>query len=520
MSARRSQRAFAAAVALFAALVVTVHVVRLPEPLGVDQGLFACFARWVPRGWLPYRDLYDSKPPLYLYWWACSAIFPGDVVRAAWWWEGLWLGGTLVVAYALGARTGGRAVGLAAAALLFAGLWSPAWGGFWSRAQAEEVLTLPMLGSAWLAWRALDRAPLAFWSGVLVGVCGLVKIPSMAIAGSWLVTWLACVPARQALERVLRMVLGLLIPWALAFGWFAAHHAASSFVEGVFVYHRYNAAFISPPWGSVLSQFGSKMLLEATFLLVAAGIGVWQLVRSRAREARWLGSWIVMTMAAIVLQRQLAGYHYLLAMPALAVAGGHGIVALVRSARDEKVRTLAVAGLAALAIFAVRDGVAWWDAYAPDAACLTGRLPRDAYLRAIQQGSFSMADEEQVARWVHDHTAPTDGMLVWGLSPGMYALADRHPVTRFPFHKILMTDAPLSRMWPGLDQRRARFMEGLRADPPAYVVVGRGDANGFEPEDSYSSMMRFRDLRLFLEQRYSAEAPIGHFLLYRRVDAP
>ena len=109
MNARRAQRAFAAAVALFAALVVTVHVIRLPEPLGVDQGLFACFARWVPRGWLPYRDLYDSKPPLFLYWWACSAIIPGDVVRAAWWWEGLWLGGTLVMAYALGSRTGGRA---------------------------------------------------------------------------------------------------------------------------------------------------------------------------------------------------------------------------------------------------------------------------------------------------------------------------------------------------------------------------------------------------------------------------
>ena len=111
-----------------------------------------------------------------------------------------------------------------------------------------------------------------------------------------------------------------------------------------------------------------------------------------------------------------------------------------------------------------------------------------------------MADEEQAASWLRAHTRPDDGILVWGLSPGVYALADRHPVTRFPFHKILMTDAPLSRMWPGLDERRARFMAGLRRDPPAYVLVGRGDANGFEPLDSFTSMMRFGELKLLLRE--------------------
>lgn len=92
-----------------------------------------------------------------------------------------------------------------------------------------------------------------------------------------------------------------------------------------------------------------------------------------------------------------------------------------------------------------------------------------------------MADEERAAAWVQEHTAPTDGLLVWGLSPGMYALADRHPVTRFPFHKILMTDAPLSRMWPGLDRRRANLVDRLRADPPAYVLVGRGTRTASSP---------------------------------------
>jgi hypothetical protein len=255
-ASRRHNLSFAVAAGLLATVVVAIHIVRLPEPLGVDQGLFADFARWVPRGWLPYRDIFDSKPPLFLYWWAASALVPGGVVHAAWWWEGVWLVATLGMAYALGRRVWDRWVGLAAAALLFAGLWSPAWGDrgqpFWSRAQAEEVLTLPMLASAWLAWRALDRPRLAFWAGVLVGVCGLFKIPSMAIALSWAVAWLACSSAGEAAKRTGVMAAGITLPWMLSLGWFAAHGATSSFVEGVFVYHRYNAAFIAPPWSDVL----------------------------------------------------------------------------------------------------------------------------------------------------------------------------------------------------------------------------------------------------------------------------
>ncbi len=519
----RGTLAFRGCAGLLVALVLVVHVVRLPEPLGIDQGLFACFARWVPRGALPYRDLFDSKPPLFLYWWSASAIVPGDIVRAAWWWEGLWLAGTLGVAYLLGKRLGDRWVGLAAAALLFIGLWSPAWGDrgqpFWSRAQAEEVLALPMLGSAWLAWRAIDRRSLALWAGVLVGVCGLFKIPSMVIALAWTVGWLTTCPGREVARRVGLMVVGAAAPWALALAWFAAHGATGSFIEGVFVYHRYNAAFISPPWDRVLQTYGTTMLTQAPLLVVAAAIGVFRLARRRAREVHWAAAWIVVTMAGVVAQRQLAGYQYMLAIPALALVGAFGIVDVARALPDKDSRTLAAAALGGLALFAGNEGLAWWRTYALDAACLTGRIARPDYLRAIQPGSFSMADEEFAAAQVREVTAPGDGILVWGLSPGLYALADRHPVTRFPFHKILMTDAPLSRMWPGLDKRREAFMQRFRADPPVLVLVGHNDANGFEPQDSYTTLGKFRELRMALQAGYKPAPGIARFLVFRRADA-
>jgi hypothetical protein len=298
--------------------------------------------------------------------------------------------------------------------------------------------------------------------------------------------------------------------------WFAAHHALGDFATGVFVYHRYNAAFISPPWIEVLRAFTETMLARASLLLAAAAVGLYAMAKRGARELRWVAPWIAFTMAAVVLQRQLADYHYLLAMPALAFAGGYGVRAMTRNLThaDPGDRALAIASLVALLLLGVREGRAWISAYAPDARFLTGRLSRDAYLHEIQQGNYSLSDEEAAARYVRNHTSPSDGVLVWGLSPGLYALADRHPVTRFPFHKILMTDAPLSRMWPGLDDRRADFMARLRADPPAYILVGHADRNGFEPQDSFTSMTRFRELHELIQREYHWETEIGHFVVF------
>jgi hypothetical protein len=231
----------------------------------------------------------------------------------------------------------------------------------------------------------------------------------------------------------------------------------------------------------------------------------------------WVAAWIVATMAAVVLQGQLAGYQYILPVPALAVAGAYGIVETMRAFDAPGTRVIAGAALVVLGGLLSRDVRTWVQAYGPDVAALTGRLPREVYLRQIQQGSYSTADEELAAAWLRDHTAPGDGILVWGLSPGVYALADRHPVTRYPFHKILLTDAPLSRMWPGLDQRREAFLARLERDPPAYILIGQHDENGFEPQDSYTSLLRFRGLRELLQRDYTPDGQLGRFLRAKRV---
>jgi hypothetical protein len=47
------------------------------------------------------------------------------------------------------------------------------------------------------------------------------------------------------------------------------------------------------------------------------------------------------------------------------------------------------------------------------------------------------------------------------------------------FSSTLMTEAPLSRMIPGLEARRAELLARIDRDRPAVIVVGRNDRNGF-----------------------------------------
>jgi len=497
-------------------VVAVVFVIRLPEPFGPDQGLFACFARFVPRGALPYRDLYDTKPPLFLYLFSIVSLIPGELHRAMWIFEGVMLALVLWVAYAFASHRFGRVAGLASAALLFAGLWAPGFGGFWARVQAEEILALPMLGSAWFAYRSRERPNLAFFAGVLAGVCGLCKVPALVIAPVWMLTF-AIESRRALLPRIGLLVAGMLVPWALAFLWFLAHGALGWFVSAVFVQQRAYARLIDPPWVGVARDLSRTLLAVAALPLAAATVSLVILARHRPREAAGLAVWCVATIAAVAVQRQLAGYHYLLAMPALAIAGGHGIAVMLRALRSRgRPRAVAAITLTLLGALLVRTGASFWSTYSLGIAPLTGRMGRIVYLREVQQNAFAPVVEETIAEHIAARTQPSDRVLAWGLSPGIFALADRRSATRYVFHKLMLTDAALSLAVPGLEERRREVVASLLAEPPAYVVVGSGDTNWAELIDSRTSLAQLPGIPELLARRYVLERRVGRFAVYHR----
>jgi hypothetical protein len=508
--------AFAVALAIFAAFFILVCLIRSQEPLGLDQGLFACFARWIPRGWLPYRDLYDLKPPLQLYTFVLGFSLGGST-RSLWCFECAYLAGTLFACGVLVGRRFGKWAGLLSALFLFIGLWSPGFGGYWSRAQAEEFVTLPVLGAAFLALASLRRPRLALLTGLLVGLAGLYKIPAMGLAGAWCAFWFVMLGLRGGAQRILYMAAGMTLPWSAAFVWLWAHGIAEEFVGAVFVVYPRQAAS-EMGLGHVVVSAVRALATELPGPLLGAAI-FFVLDRCRGKElSAWLGAWTVFALATVIMQRQLFPYHFLFAVPALAVAAAVACTGLAENlARGTGTRRMvsAIALLAIAGLTAWRT-TSWVSGYGPSARLLWAKESRSAALLPFDVPGFSPRTEEAIARYLRDHTRPEQGVLVWGLAPGVYALADRHPITRYAFHKILLTEAPLSRSAPGLAARRKELIETILRDPPAYFVLGQNDANGFDRDDSRMSLLRFPQLADIIRRDYRAEINIGNFLLFRR----
>jgi len=499
--------------------------IRGAEPLGVDQGLFACFGRWVPEGWLPYRDIWDSKPPLILYTYPLAFTLLGRSVAALWAFESLWLLATALVV----ARAARRALGLAEAwiapVLLVVATWAPGLGAYEARAQAEEFLAVFLLGAFVLLLPRGDgeegspRPGRVLLAGLLTGIATLYKVPAAVALGAWAAGLVGRrTPGRTARDLVL-LGAGAALPWALAAGWFAANGSLHDMVEAAFLYNRVYARVLGEglSLASIAGAMVAQLFRALPMISLAGVVGLVAVVARRRRAAPFLAGWFLLASAAVVLERQLAGYHFLLVVPPLALLAAHGLAMVGRTLGEPgRARGAAVLAALALAAAAAWGGSAWFRAYRADALYRLGVLDDRAYLRGFYTSQFTALEQRALVDAVRRRSRPGEGILVWGLEPGVYFLADRHPTTRYPFHHLLLTEAPLSRAFPGLGERRRRFLERLRRDPPALVLVGRDDVSFFEPFDSMTQLLRFEELRTWLFSGYRQVGRVGHFVLFER----
>jgi hypothetical protein len=505
-----------------------IVAVRQAEPLGLDQGLFACFGRFMLEGWVPYRDIWDHKPPgLPVFYTLAFAAF-GPETGSLWKLEALWLLASCGVAFGLGTRLRGRWAGLVAAVTLIGVLWAPMWGGYWARAQAEELIVLPLLGAGWACWRAQrgladggTGAGAALLAGVLTGCAAVFKLPAIGLVLAWPWAWLAVAGWRRSLRPGMALAVGTALPWLAVAGVFAAFGAFEDLWKAIVVYpaHYAEAVRASQPWSEAVWRMGNAVIRAIPSSLVGAVIGLSWLSWRRARAALWLGPWTLISIGIVLAQGQGAGYHFQIVAAPLALATGIAVADLAHWARRASVpagRVAGIAGLVLLAGLAGREALSWVDAYGPALAHRSGRIDRDAYLSELKYGGYEPRALERTAAGIARSTSSGEPILVWGLAPTLYFLADRPPATRFPFHHLLLTEEPLSRALPGLEARREAFLHRLSRDRPAMILVGRGDRSAFEQRDSYAQMVRFEPFHRIVREQYELAGESSRFLVFRR----
>ncbi|WP_030779831.1 ArnT family glycosyltransferase [Streptomyces sp. NRRL S-920] len=461
-------------VRLLPLLAALACVTRLPSfrwPLwNPDEGYLAVQARILADGGELYETVVDRKPPLvpWLYAGAFalfgdSSLLPLKVLAVA----AQLL--TAVLLASLARRRWGDGAGRTAGVLYL--LISVGLNPEDAQAASFEVFTLPCTAAAmWCAdrrrWGAAGAAVACAFLAKQTG--GAVLLPVL-----WLL-WRGGPSRRDAL----RLAAGLCAPVLAA----AAQTTPSGFLFWTVTGSGAYASFT----GSELHVLARGLVNAAVLAAACAGIlppvvRVLRIARTGAAEL-WL--WLASSVAAVLLGFHFFGHYYLQLMPPLALLG---TAALQILPRDRTIRAVVTSGCACALFLA-------WGLLAPRP---------------------ELAHATRLAETVRAHTGPQDRVLLWGIHPEGYWLADRTPASRF-LTAGLLTNYSGGRNGPQVGEKYAvrgawpAFREEWRAHPPTLVV---DDSRG----KAYAPA-RVPSLRRALAVGYEPVLWVEGAVVYERVD--
>lgn len=514
------------------ALIVFSCLQILLMSFGRDQSIYAVVGDGLLRGQMPYRDLWDFKPPgIFLVYAFAQAVFGKSMVaiRLV---EVLGLVGLVFGMRRIAeACVGNKLVGLVGGALA---IFSHANLEFWHTAQPEAFggMLIGYALSAMTPEPARQRWRWIQWAGVgaLFGGAFLLK-PTL---GGGVLVCAAYLARRELSERhvwwaALRPLaaigLGSWVPILACLSWFTL---AGAWPALSWTFFEFTPGYTTLAQTRSASEAFYYGLVEAFFRftpVVAFGVIASITIRPlHSRERPWmfvLLGIISINVAGIAMQNKFFQYHYAGTLPLIAFMAGIGYYKLWR-----QVLLAGVGGVVAYVSFlavALSMRVLVWD--------LGGTFWERSSLRMqhlFRQGEFASRerlDQElyrvadfdldsdlAAAREVGARTEPSDSVFVWGFEPAIYWLSERRPASRFIYN------VPQRAQWQR-DTARALLLQDLAKALPRVVVIQSGDVFPFvtgDALDSRESLAEFPELDELISREYSYATTVRDFELYER----
>ncbi|WP_078067307.1 glycosyltransferase family 39 protein [Streptomyces jeddahensis] len=453
-----------------AALACITHVPAFLRPLwNPDEGYLAVQARMLAHGGELYETVVDRKPPLVPWLYAGAFALFGDAsltsVRVLAVLAQLL---TAVLLASLARRRWGDGAGRTAGLL-----YLPASIGLNpedAQAATFEIFMLPCTAAAmWCAdrrrWGAAGAAVACAFLAKQTG--GAVLVPVL-----WLL-WRSG-PPRSGLPRFL---VGLVAPVLTV--------AAITDPAGFLFWTVTGSGTYASFTGSELHVLGRGLANTAILAVACAGlilpvVRVLRIARTGSGDL-WL--WLGSSAAAVLAGFHFFGHYYLQVIPPLALLATAALQILPR----DRLATALFTSACTCTLFLA------WGVLAPRP---------------------ELAHAQRVAEAVAHRTAPDDRVLVWGIHPETYWLADRTPATRY-LTAGLLTNYSGGRNGPQVGEKYAVagtwpvFREEMRTHAPALIV---DDSRGkpYAPD-------RVPSLEHLLEAGYAAVGTVDGAVFYARV---
>ena len=452
-------------------VAIAIHLPNLPfgKAPQEDAGVFLYTAQRILDGGLPYRDVWDHKPPLIYLLDAVGLLLGGGSALGVWALQMLGHVAAAVVGFLVFARAfGPRAALFGTLAWLLAVPRIMLSEGYFTN--FVQIFAAPLQLTALSLFLAEERQRRRTWRSVAIGVtAGSAALLSPTALGLWIALGLFVTGGRVragalggALARGSAMVVGAALPVLLAGAGLAATGILGEAWDQAV---RYNSNYTGTvTWADRASSltFGLRLLGSGGFLFVALAGAGWALLAlgdrtllPRASEARRL---VGVALLALPLEIVLGsssgrehGYYWLAAVPALGVLAAFAAFAFERrlvprlaAALRRPAATVAAASLAlSLLVLAARP------------VPLLARVAQSA-----EDGLTSSA-----VAYLQANTGPQDTVLIWGSRTAVNFDARRRSPTRYVYQY-----APL---WTrGYDARPhvAELKRLLDERPPTLVV--------------------------------------------------
>jgi hypothetical protein len=503
---------------------------------GRDQGIYAVVADGLLHGKMPYRDVWDFKPPGVFLVYSLAQVLFGKSMLAPRLLEvagliGLVLSFIRLSSTFFGTSRPGLFAG-AIAALIHAQLE------FWHTGQPETFggfLTVYALLVTAIDWGSRTRWAAYTAVGALFGLAFLLKPP---LGGGALVcAAYACARYRGAgtrtglssLKPAFVMAAGSAVPLGLCLSWFWLSGAWPAFRWTML---EFTPGYTTLGWQDRVAPEMFYLALEETFFrfsaLAAAGVIAAVTIRpmhSREREVLFLVLGIISVhVAGIAMQGKFFQYHYAATLPLVALVSGLGLYKLWRrclmGGLGGVLAFLSFVVVATSMRTAVRDvpGSFWQRSTTRTKFLLSfghngsrELLDKELYYVA----DYNLDADRRVALELKHRTAPGSAIYVWGFEPVIYWLSERSPASRFIYN------VPQRVTW-NQAYARTELLRDLRRSPPAAIVVQRHDVFPMVTgghADSQESLPSFPELAKLLDEGYTKTTTIEDFDVFERRSA-
>ncbi len=415
--------------------------------LWADEDYHLAAAIQMLGGKLPYRDFWYDKPPLSAAYYLLIGGHAGWPLRAL---DAAYIGVACFLAYRLARVWWSEAEGCAAALLLafFTTFYLPS---AVIPFAADALMLVPHLAAIYCA-----RRKRALWAGVWTGVAFLANAKALFVLAACAV-WLA--------PELPLLLAGFAMPTACAALAAVACGAWPGYIEQVWSWGLIYAA--QPPVAQPLTNGFARTLNWLGFHAALAAGAVLGWLRIERGDRFQLGTWLILSFAAVCLGSRFAPHYYLQLLPPLVIAASHGLVLTWRARRALTAVILSLLLLVPFVRFGPRYAALAYDN-------LLNREPH------WTDAAMDLDSQEAAAR-LRAMAQPGDTLFVWGYRPDLYVYTrmmsagrfwDSQPLTGVPADRHLFA----TRAIYGGTAAAANRQELVRSHP-TWIVDGLGPLN-------------------------------------------